>query len=140
MQTIKRLMVLTVTVFVTAGLLYSQLCTIRCMVYECPPPAPSRITQQSEPSDHCRHSSGPEPGDPAPQKEDDSNTCIKHVEVTALLPPGPDSSAALYDQLQATAVEPFFTSSILRGALAAESAGSHPDRSPPKPTFSVLRI
>lgn len=132
-------MVLTVTVFVTAGLLYSQLCSIRCMVYECPPPAPSRIAQQSEPSDHCRHSSSPEHSDPAPQKDDDSNTCIKHVEVTALLPPGPDSNVALYDQFQAPAAKSLFTC-IRLDTLTAESAGSLPDRSPPKPTFSVLRI
>jgi hypothetical protein len=134
MLTAKRTIVLGVIALTTAGLLYSQLCSIRCAVYVCSQPAPPRIVQQSEPSSHCQHDA------PEPQEQGDPSACLTHTEIAALLPPGGNPAVAPGDNIQPSTVEPLFTTSNHLDALAYGKTPSPPDRSPPGSAFSVLRI
>jgi len=148
MQSVKQSVTGFVTVVVTAGLLYSPLCNLKCALSDCSLSAAATPADKSRQSGHCHHDTGsendpsePQEDAPSPPHHNDSHRCPLHADVTALLPSWAGSAVATHQQAPVVVVDSSIFSNLPLGEIAADVGRGSSLRAPPKrESLSVYRI
>jgi hypothetical protein len=131
--------VLVVTIAVTIGLLFSQLCALNCSLNNCSPAAPVK-TAQSDDKQACHHHGDKKESAPQPEKDKQPTRCPGHFESIGGLPSVIGSSGALDRHAQPLA------GPVVAAHLSFENhddgrACDAPFRAPPaRAVISTLRI
>jgi hypothetical protein len=162
MRTARHSLLIVMAIAINAGVMYSQVCNIVCDLYGCSPSAAEKIldlsdssNEQHESSDsacgghkHTSHDQNEQAshhaqGEPTSIPEGHSHShdsqCLFHVDQTALVSSA-TSAAYLHQPIQSIAGALPLISYTSFDELTGERVTCTSDRSPPKPTFSVLRI
>ena len=122
-----------VSIALTTGLFYSQVCALNCTVYGCLTAASA--TQQGDQAGHCHE----QESEPVPSKPGDEPDCPAHAELSALISSTVITVGTFSLSLHAQAATPEI------GLMATRPAGEPrlaPDQSPFRapPAHSILRI
>ena len=134
---------LAVSVFVTAGLLYSPLCDLSCALLNCSLLPITKMAEPSEPSGHCHQAAGEgeTEGQAPAEQRDEPGDCSAHFDSPGLMPSGVSAAVTRGHDSQPPAVVP--SALAYAGFIDSSSkyAESRPFRSPPKrAVISVYRI
>jgi hypothetical protein len=135
----KSQLIVSLMMFLVAGLLCSQICDFNCSFYGCSVATSTKASDAGQES-HCHnHQPQPEPEKKSPQDHDQSPTCPGHFDLTALSasPPTLAFSLQASPQSHLPETQPVSAISGSLGYLIKQRARK-PDRSPP--ARSVLRI
>lgn len=145
MRTARSLLTIAITIFLSVGVLCSQVCSITCAVSACSVQA-KNLTKieppaQSKQDSHChRHKSSHRESTPEPQQPTGPHDCPSH-EALSSLPPSTLISVDWSPQLSLFTVVPFVFAGASLNHPTGHAVWGMPFRSPPpRPRHSILRI
>jgi hypothetical protein len=135
MLTARRFLAIAGSLFLSLGVLCSQVCDTSCAFNGCASAAPAPVPEHGD--THCSQHD-PES---APQKNNDPAACQTHAEAAALKPSSASLAGSPHQPMPMPAAGLSFWGQQALDHPAGQLAGTNPFRSPPaRPLFSVLRI
>jgi hypothetical protein len=143
MRAAKNSLAVIISVIAVTGLLFSQLCSLKCDVADCGPARPAVATGHTAQPNQCHKEAEPEKSErekPAPAPHRGSDDCNTHGDTAALMPSTATAFLSPHLETQPIFAEPASVFRPFLGDLTAVYRVNIPDRSPPRKTSSVLRI
>jgi len=128
----------------SVGLMYSQVCNVICAFSNCSAPAPVREAATVEHGGHCHQKpQSSQKGRPSSHKDqpsDNQHRCPAHDSAASILPSVTTSTVVSHHACQAGAELVSSFDTLFDLAVSVTDCGGH-FRSPPRPPlFTILRI